>query len=240
MTAASAIPDKKGRPPAMRAQLPELPVFQPRQSLREIVTKELRAALVTGKLSPGKVYSAPALAVRFGVSATPVREAMLDLAKEGLVEPVRNKGFRVVELDEKDLDDCTSLRQLIEPATMARVAETADIADMEAWRDVAREIVDAARMGDVTAYIDADMRFHLGLLGLSGNTLLVETVRDLRHRSRLMGVPTLARAGELVPSATEHIDLLDRMVARDADGARELMTRHLDHVRGIWARQRGA
>ncbi|CAM3523342.1 GntR family transcriptional regulator [Stackebrandtia soli] len=219
----------------MTATVPDLPAFSRRPSLREIVTKELRAALVTGKLTPGAVYSAPALAVQFGVSATPVREAMLDLAKEKLVEPVRNKGFRVVRLDEKALDDCVNLRLLIEPVTMAQVAATAPIEEMEAWRSVAVEIVDAARAGDVTAYIDADLRFHLGLLALAGNSLLVDTVRDLRHRSRLLGVPRLARARALEPSALEHLELLDVMVARDADATRALTERHLGHVRGIWA-----
>ena len=73
-----------------------LPAVAGRQSLREQVGHALRAALVTGQLKPGEVYSAPGLAAQFGVSATPVREAMLDLAKEGLVEVARNKGFRVV------------------------------------------------------------------------------------------------------------------------------------------------
>jgi DNA-binding GntR family transcriptional regulator len=72
-----------------------LPRVLGHNSLREQVSHALRAALIAGELRPGVVYSAPVLAAGFGVSATPVREAMLDLAKEGLVEVVRNKGFRV-------------------------------------------------------------------------------------------------------------------------------------------------
>ena len=79
----------------------DLPTVGERQSLREQVAQALRGALVAGEMRPGTVYSAPALATRFGVSATPVREAMLDLAKEGLVEAVRNKGFRVVGLSDR-------------------------------------------------------------------------------------------------------------------------------------------
>ncbi|MFF4607591.1 GntR family transcriptional regulator, partial [Streptomyces sp. NPDC001339] len=63
-----------------------------RERLRDQVSHALRAALISGELRPGVVYSAPTLAGDFGISATPVREAMLDLAREGLVEPVRNKG----------------------------------------------------------------------------------------------------------------------------------------------------
>lgn len=219
----------------VKADLPDLPVFAPRESLREKVTRELRAALVTGRLVPGKVYSAPALAEQFGVSATPVREAMLDLVREGLVTPVRNKGFRVILLDEKALEECTGLRRLIEPPTIALVTATAPIDEIAFWRPVAEEIVASAKAGDIAAYIDADMRFHLGLLELSGNRLLVDTVRDLRYRTRLFGIPRLAESGQLEPSALEHVRLIDLMTRREADAAANLMHAHLDHIRGIWS-----
>lgn len=70
----------------------------PRERLRDQVGHALRVALISGELEPGQVYSAPGLAEDFGIFATPVREAMLDLVREGLMEPVRNKGFRVTEM----------------------------------------------------------------------------------------------------------------------------------------------
>ncbi|GLZ79211.1 GntR family transcriptional regulator [Actinorhabdospora filicis] len=213
----------------------DLPALPPRQNLREKVGTELRAALITGRLRPGVIYSAPKLAQTFGVSPTPVREAMLDLAKEGLVEAVRNKGFRVVDIDERELDECTELRRLIEPPTVAGITRTARPADLEALRPVAEAIVAAALAGDLTGYIDADHRFHSGLLALAGNRRLVSVVADLRYRSRLYGVPALAAAHRLEPSAREHVELLDLMLAGDAEGAESLMNRHLDHVRTIWA-----
>ncbi|GHI25837.1 hypothetical protein Shyd_72080 [Streptomyces hydrogenans] len=72
------------------------------------------------------------------MSATPVREAMLDLAREGLVEPVRNKGFRITEVSERELDQCTELRMLIEVPTVGRVTETATAEQLEALRPLAR------------------------------------------------------------------------------------------------------
>jgi DNA-binding GntR family transcriptional regulator len=212
-----------------------LPSVQERRSLREQVTHALRAALVAGELRPGIVYSAPVLAAEFGVSATPVREAMLDLAKEGLVEVVRNKGFRVIGLTEQDLDDFTEIRELIEIPATVRVAETASAEQLEPLRAHARAIVTAARQGDLVAYIEADRRFHLGLLALHGNRHLVETVRDLRSRSRLYGLQALVSAGRLVDSAEEHERLLDTMLSRDLDGVEQLIAEHLGHVRKLWA-----
>jgi DNA-binding GntR family transcriptional regulator len=205
------------------------------RSLREQVTQALRSALLSGELRPGVVYSAPVLAVEFGVSATPVREAMLDLAKEGLVEAVRNKGFRMIGMTERDLDDVTEVRALIEiPATLA-VARSAAPEQLEQLRGSARAVVTAALGGDLAEFADADRAFHLGLLALTGNPRLVETVGELRKRSRLAGLSVLAERGLLLASAREHERLLDLMLARDLDGTARLLRTHLGHIRSTWA-----
>ncbi|MEV7354618.1 GntR family transcriptional regulator [Kitasatospora sp. NPDC059811] len=207
------------------------------ERLRDQVAHALRAALISGELRPGVVYSAPALAADFGVSATPVREAMLDLAREGLVEAVRNKGFRVTELTERDLDDYTEIRALIEVPTVGRVTRTATKEQLERLRPQAEEIVAAARKHDLIGYLEADRQFHLDLLGLAGNARLVDVVSDLRKRSRLYGLNRLDERGELTSSAEEHLELLDLMLAGDAEAAEACMTRHLSHVRSLWAGQ---
>ncbi|MEU9332431.1 GntR family transcriptional regulator [Streptomyces sp. NPDC048290] len=217
-------------------QPPPLPALGgPRASYRERVAEALRAALIAGELRPGAVYSAPALSARFGVSVTPVREALLDLAKEGLVDPVPNKGFRVTAVSGRQLDEYTRVRALIEIPTTVELAATADPAALAALRPVAEEIVTAAAAGDLIAYVEADTRFHLELLALAGNAHLVEVVRDLRGRARLYGLTRLVEEGRLQASAEEHLELLDALLARDEDAVRAVMTRHLGHVRGLWA-----
>ncbi|MFF2780839.1 GntR family transcriptional regulator [Streptomyces sp. NPDC058052] len=213
-------------------------LIKAQERLRDQVGHALRAALTAGELKPGTVYSAPGLAAELGVSATPVREAMLDLAREGLVEPVRNKGFRITEVSERELDQCTELRMLIEVPTVGRITETATAEQLEALRPLAREIVVNAREHNLIGYLEADRQFHLTLLGLGGNDRLVETVGDLRKRSRLYGLTGLDEAGKLVSSAEEHVELLDLMIARDRAGAEECMMRHLGHVRSLWAEAR--
>jgi len=220
-------------PPTTAPVLPTL--GGKKSSYRERVVDALRAAMIAGELRPGEVYSAPTLAARFGVSATPVREAMLDLVKEGLVDTVPNKGFRVTAVSEKQLDEYTHIRALIEIPTVVGLAGTADPVSLEALRPAAREIVHAAVAGDLIAYVEADTRFHLGLLALAGNAHLVEVVGDLRGRSRLYGLTALVEAGRLLASAQEHLELLDALLDRDKRAVREIMTRHLGHVRGLWA-----
>ncbi|MCB5907717.1 GntR family transcriptional regulator [Streptomyces pinistramenti] len=206
-----------------------------RERLRDQVSNALRAALISGELRPGVVYSAPTLAEDFGISATPVREAMLDLVREGLVEPVRNKGFRVTEVSERDLDQYAEVRALIEIPMVGRVTRSAGREELESLRPVAEEIVRAARDHDLIGYLEADRQFHLSLLALCGNGRLVETVGDLRKRSRLYGLTALDERGELIPSAEEHLELLELMLAGDAKMAEKCMAKHLGHVRSLWA-----
>lgn len=206
------------------------------------MTEALRGALITGAMLPGALYSAPALATMLGVSATPVREAMLDLAKEGLVEAVRNKGFRVTELTDAELDDITELRMLIEVPTVARIAAQytgGPSRRVEALRAQAREIVQHAGAGDLIAYVRADRLFHLDLIALAGNAQVVAVIGDLRSRSRLYGLQELADSDRLGPSALEHEQLLDLVMAGDAVAAGELMARHIGHVRAEWAGRPG-
>ncbi|TDC40645.1 GntR family transcriptional regulator [Micromonospora sp. 15K316] len=215
--------------------VPDLPDIGPRENLRDRIGKALRAAIISGKLEPGVVYSAPALGAQLGVSPTPVREAMLDLVKAGLVVTHANKGFRITEMSEQDLDDLAAVRRLIEPPTVRDVVPVVPAADFPQLRALAQAIVDAVECGDLVGYIEADHVFHLTLLGYSGNRFLVDVVSDLRSRTRLLGLTPLLESGRLGRSAAEHHELLDLVEARDPAGAELLMHRHIGHVRGLWA-----
>ncbi|MFG2040545.1 GntR family transcriptional regulator [Dactylosporangium sp. NPDC048998] len=210
-------------------------VLDERRSVRGQVIHALRAALIAGQMRPGEVYSAPVLAARFGVSATPVREAMLALVKEGLVLTVPNKGFRVRELSDRELDEITEIRMLLEVPTTVRGAAEATAADLARLRPMADMVVEAAEQKDLIAYVEHDRRFHLDMLSLAGNEQLVTLVGELRSRSRLFGLQRLADTGELTASALEHVRMLELIEAGDTKGLEWLMRRHIGHVRGSWA-----
>ena len=207
-----------------------------RTSLRDEAIKTLQAAIIAGELRPHVVYSAPTLAAQLRMSATPVREAVLDLVKEGLVETVRNKGFRVVELSAAELDELTELRLLIEVPSVANLARRGlSGEEYQRLRQLAAQIERAAVANDMVAHNRADLEFHTQLLGLLGNRTLVSTVQSLRVRSRLYGMSRLADSGQLLPTSHEHTELLDLIRDGDAAGAARLMRQHIGHVRGSWA-----
>lgn len=208
-----------------------------RQNLREEALAALRAAILTGELEPESIHSTTALAARLGVSPTPVREAMLELARQGLVEPLPNRGFRIVAARETDLDEIRDLRLMLEVPALGLVIERAAEADLVALRPYVEQLDLAAQHGDLQAFLTADRDFHLGLLALGANKRLVRIVGELRDQARVMGLGRLASSGALESSGPEHAAILDAVIARDVATAQRRMVEHLHHTRGIWAGQ---
>ena len=204
------------------------------RSFRDQVRRALEAALVAGELKPGELYSAPILGERFGVSATPVREAMLDLVKDGFVVAERNRGFRVVAMSEVDLDQISHIRLLLEVPSTVEVARLVTSEVLDRLTEIADEIVAAAARGDLIDYLDTDRRFHVELISQLGNDRLTELVDRMRRQTRLFGLDQLVETGRLVASAEEHNQLIEAMRARDGASTRRLMTSHIKHTRGLW------
>lgn len=195
-----------------------------RSSVRGQILDALRTALVAGELKPGEVYSAPVLGEQFGVSATPVREAMQQLALEGAVEVVPNRGFRVVERGARELAELAEVRALIEVPVMLRLASTLPATRWAELRPLAEETVRVAASGCPATYAESDRAFHRALLALSGNEQLVRIASDLHRRSQWP--PVRHGRADLVADAAEHMALLDALISRDLDVVRDLVEEH--------------
>ncbi|WP_237735755.1 GntR family transcriptional regulator [Streptomyces sp. AA1529] len=204
-------------------------------SLREQAREAVRTRIVLGQIEPGEVESVINVAATLGVSVTPVREAIMDLANLGMVEIIRNRGFRVPVLTDHDLDEIFRIRTMLEVPTMTELVQALDGAPVPQFRLLAEQITDAARTGDLPAFLDLDRKFHLGLLELLGNERLVTMVGQLRDQARMQGLQKLADQGELTQSGEEHIAIVDALEAGDGELAADLMRKHLTHSRGIWA-----
>ncbi|OII68480.1 GntR family transcriptional regulator [Streptomyces sp. CC77] len=219
--------------PGGAASTPGIPGPRPsrapvqRHSVRGQVLRALRDALVGGDLVPGEVYSAPALGTRLGVSATPVREAMMQLALEGAVEVVPNRGFRVVERTRRELAELAEVRALLEVPVMLRLARTVPAARWAELRPLAEAAAAAAARGGLAEYGEADRAFHRALLGLAGNAQLVAVADDLHRRSQWPLVsPPVTRPADLLADAAEHGALLDALEAGDLDVVESLVREH--------------
>jgi DNA-binding GntR family transcriptional regulator len=197
-----------------------------RHSVRAQVLAELRTVLASGELAPGTVCSAPALAERFGVSATPVREAMQQLAGEGVVETVPNRGFRVCAQTPREAAELAEVRMLLELPLVLRAARTVPAHRWEELRPLAEDASRAAARGARGEWLEADGAFHRGLLGVTGNRQLVLAADDVRRRAqRPTALPVPLHA--LAAAAAEHLRLLEELGAGDLAAAEQTLRSHL-------------
>ncbi|MBB5157156.1 GntR family transcriptional regulator [Saccharopolyspora phatthalungensis] len=210
-----------------------------RLSLSEQALAVLRQAMVSGEIQPGEIYSAAALASQLGVSSSPVREAMLTLVNEGLMVPVRNRGYQVVPISASELEEIQRIRILLEVPTMVEVASRHAELDLAPYAGIAQEIVDAAHEGDITGYLERDRDFHLGLIGLAGNARLTKMVGTLRDHTRLFGLKGLNEQGQLIASAKEHLEIIAAMQSGDTAKTEQLMSVHLGHITHEWSGEGG-
>ena len=199
-------------------------------SLREQVAEQLRAALISGDLRPGVTYTVRSMAAEFGVSPTPFREAILDLAGEGLLQVRPNRGFTVVMPDAATVVHIANVRRLLEiPATLevTRRASPEEIAHLS---DSAERTAHFAARDDLAGYIEADQDFHRDVLVLTGNPVLVDLSERLRAQARMHAFPALLTAGDLLRSAQEHVSLVRSIADGDATAVREIVGHHINYA----------
>ena len=214
--------------------------IRPDPSLREQVASWLRSALFTGDLVPGSTFSVPALAEKFGISATPVREGVLDLVQQGLVVAVPSKGFLVVDPSPETIAQTVEIRRLIEVPTTCSIAETITAQQLAPLRRMAKDILRHARHSDLRGFVEVDYLFHRQLTGLCGNPMLTELVEDLRSRARVHTVPYLATLDLLVETAQQHLQLLDAMAAHDVTEVARVTELHMGYALAARARELAA
>lgn len=224
------------KPPGPAASRAPRPPIARSSSLRESAARILRAEIVSGAIRPGEIYAIGDIATELGTSPTPVREALVDLVAQGLVVMVRNRGFRVYEFSEHDVDELFEVRALLEAPAMAKLAGLQPRPNLATARDLADQTVAAVDPGDVNTFLAIDRDFHLHLTGLLGNERLVNIVAQLRDQTRLYGMSHEMPREEAAGSAHDHVKLTDAIAAGQAAEAEAIMRRHLDQIRVDWVR----
>lgn len=202
----------------------EVPEGEPRVPLRDQVHDELQARISDGRLRPGDRIFEQELAIEFGVSRVPVREAIRMLQSAGMVEVrPRRRGVFVRSLDRQQLEELFDVREALEALAAKLAAERSDSADVEQLGELttrAREALDSA---DTDAMSEANTGFHDTLVGMSRNELLASMLEPLH--GRLAALFRLNLEPERV--CAEHEELYAAIAAGDADRASELARRHV-------------
>ena len=191
----------------------------------------IRRHILDNVYPPGHQVLESALAEELQISRTPVREALIRLAQEGLVEVIPRHGMRVLPLSPSDMRDIyvvlTALESAAAEALARRRPSDAELRPLvEATRDMTR----ALKADDLDAWAAADERFHHGLVELAGNRTLIDAVArvgDRVHRARMF---TLRLRPKPVNSTREHLAMLERIRAGDDEGAVKVNRAHRDRA----------
>jgi DNA-binding GntR family transcriptional regulator len=177
-----------------------------------------------------------ALADDYGISRTPLREALKVLASEGLVTLKPRRGCYVTEISERDLDEVFSVMALLEGQCAHHTALKASEADLARLGEIHARLEAAARDDDIDGFFEANQSFHHALQEIADNRWLLHVIEDLRKVIKLSRHHSLFGEGRLEQSLAEHRDILGAIVARDAAQAELHMRRHIGSGRAALAR----
>ncbi|MBN9407851.1 MAG: GntR family transcriptional regulator [Burkholderiales bacterium] len=195
--------------------------------LYEEVAELLRQRIFRRELEPGSWIDELKLAQEYGISRTPLREAIKVLAAEGLVTMKVRRGAYVTEVSQRDLAEVYHLLSLLESdaarvvATRATPAQLAELAGLHAELETAT--------GDRERFFEINERFHMKLLEVADNRWRNQMVADLRKVMKLNRHNSLLKSGRVGESLAEHRAIMRALDARDAEGAAARMQEHFDN-----------
>ncbi len=201
------------------------PPLSPR-ALYQDVAERVRQQIFARELEPGGWIDEMKLAATFGISRTPLREALKVLAAEGLVTMKVRRGAYVTEMSRDDVAQIYHLLALLESDAAATVAACANEAQLAELAALHAQLERQVRRRN--EFFATNERFHMALLQMAGNRWALQTVHDLRKVMKLNRHHSLFKQGRLAESLAEHRALMQAIEAHDADGAARLMKAHFD------------
>ncbi len=205
----------------------------PRQ-LRQWVVDRLRSDIVRGQIPSGEWLRQEKLARELGVSQTPVREALKQLAAEGLLQYEPYRGIRVVDFTAEDVEDVYAGRVASEGRAAGFAAKLITAAELDELRAIQAEIVVCEMPRELSHYRELNRRFHLAIIRASHRPYLIRALTQLWETFPTMlwgSVPDTAESsapGRDAPDILEHEALLAALTARDPKAAEQALKRHIE------------
>ncbi len=201
--------------------------------LYEDVAERLREQIFSHELTPGSWLDEQSLAIAFGISRTPMREAIKVLASEGLVTTKMNKGAYVTEVDRRDLEQIFTVLSLLEGQAAKETAIKATEAQLTQLDNLHHRLEKAAADRDTDQFFEINVKFHDLIQEIAGNKWMNGVIEDLRKVLKLQRRDSLTRSGRLLSSLVEHREILQAILKRDPLAAELAMRKHL--TRGLEA-----
>ncbi len=212
----AAVPHDRLKPRALYEEVAEL--------LRQRIFKA-----VQGDMEPGAWIDELKLAAEYGISRTPLREAIKVLATEGLVTMKLRRGAYVTEVNDKDLRDVFHLMAVLEADAAAAAATLATDAQLQELQALHQQLEKAAKdRKDHIRFFTLNEAFHHKLLEVANNRWRDQMVADLRKVMKLNRAQSLLKAGRIEESLAEHAAIMAALKKRDAAAAQAAMRGHIE------------
>lgn len=197
----------------------------------EQVCDRIRATILKGELKPGDKLTEQDLAAQYKVSRTPVREAIRQLEVERLVSRTRFVGVTVTQLKPSEIIELLDVREVLEGLVARKAASQAQPQEIRQLKATLKQMVAAAKAGDVEHYLDRALAFRRMLAECCRSDTLKDTVMAIENRLRLMGNRTAMIPGRMQASIAEHEELFKAIENRDAVAAEQLNRQRIQHIR---------
>lgn len=202
-----------------------------RESLKDAAYRQIKELIVSGQLEREHLYSARHFADLLGISRTPAREALLQLASENLLVCLDVRGFKLKEFTLKEIRDVFEAREVIEPYLIGQLAGSLNKADLDALKKYLKTMSRCAKARDVHGFLEADKQFHMLLANRNDNQVLASIMDQIRDHISLFGIRVLENQRRYDEVLAEHAEILEALTAEDRKRSVAAMRRHLSETR---------
>jgi len=198
------------------------------ESLAKMAYEAIRKSILSGQWKIGELYNEKAIAADLGISRTPVREALLELASQDLIIFLPRRGLMVNRFTRRDVDEIFELRKAIELAAVEKVTVAAPPFDLFEIEDALLSQRKAVKKKDYLAFMEADRLFHTRFSELTNNRRIISILENIRDMIHVMGAKALALEGRALEVIEEHQTILEAVKKGNLAEARRAMAYHLD------------
>ena len=208
--------------------MPKLTTIKQPESLAKMAYEAIRQSILSGQWQIGELYNEKAIAADLGISRTPVREALLELASQDLIIFMPRRGLMLNRFTLRDVDEIFELRKAIELASVKKIANTSPLPDMLAIEESLLNQRKAMKQKDYMAFIEADRKFHTSFSTLTNNRRMISIVGNIRDMIQVMSIKALNLEGRALKVIEEHQAIFKAVKKGDSKEACNVMAYHLD------------
>jgi len=208
--------------------MPKLSIIEKPESLAKMAYESIRNSILSGGWKIGELYNEKSIAADLGISRTPVREALLELATQDLIIFLPRRGIMINRFTRRDVEEIFELRKAIELAAVEKVTNTSPPFDLFEIEESLLKQRRAVKEKDYLTFMDADRSFHTCFSKLTNNRRMIAILENLRDMIHMMGYKALSAEGRASKVVEEHLMIFEAVRKGNTEEACQAMAYHLD------------